>query len=174
MQRIYIVTGMLLSGISLEALAGPGAGTIVFGAGNINPVPGLSGVMLVLLGLLLALVAFKLFKNRSNHTAFLVAALGAGAVLSSAGGVKIISQADAGFSGIVAILPNKTMSIHPADSNAYYNEDEQPMKVLSISLPPTCGSPTRVAHPRAGELCAVGDLVEPDENCSIQCPARDL
>lgn len=156
---------VLLCTTAGEALAG--AGTIVFGAVNANPVPGMSGPILLILGFLLAFVAFKL-KHSGNHTAFLVAALSAATVLFTMGGMKVIKDVQAGLG--VAIVANTRMNIHPSNPNVYVNAGSSSISVLGISLVQDCQPPVAVSIAGAGPLCAVGMSVEPDANCSLQCP----
>lgn len=165
------MSGVALALCSTKALAGPG-GAIVFGA-NASAIPTIPGTMLVVLGLILAFIAFKVFANKSSgNTAFLVTALSSGAILSMAGGAKLIENADAGTVILpppilsTFIIPNTNMDINPG-VNIYRNNTGTPQKVLSITLPGTCPSPTAGGME---PLCTVGQTIAPLNSCSISCP----
>jgi len=92
MQYSFCALGLVLAS---SASAQPG-GTIVYGS-NATSVPTLSGGLLIVLAVVMAVVALRLLKSQSNaRLSSWVVAAGALALVSGLGGVKLISD---GFAG---------------------------------------------------------------------------
>lgn len=63
-----IATFAALTLCSTKAFAGPGG--IVFGPNAANSIPTIPGTMMVVLGLILAFIAFKILKEKSSSSTF--------------------------------------------------------------------------------------------------------
>lgn len=161
----------LLATLSSEALAG-GPGNIVFSSAS--TIPTLSGTMLVALGLILGFTAIKVMRNNShNNTAFLVAALSSGAILSTTSGIKVVSSVNASAVAAVPITKDVQIPLNPGD-NTYHNSSSQSVFVKNITPPGsfTCSTaalvppnPPGVPSPR----CTVGLTIAANDYCSLSC-----
>lgn len=89
---------LLLVGFSPATFAGVAGGQLIYGSNTLAPsaIPTLGGATLVILGLLLAVVAFRAIK--SNSPQLMSIGLVALAVTASYSGVTLIGEARAGGS----------------------------------------------------------------------------
>ncbi|MDZ7783842.1 MAG: midcut-by-XrtH protein [Halioglobus sp.] len=155
--------------LPLAAQAGIPGGSITFtpaAGATATPVPTLGGVMLLLLALLLAFVAFTHLR-RQRAKAMLVLCLAGGSLLSAAGGVTLIERASAGGDGIFFISNSQgeTLPIFPNTFNEYTNNTSVPMGVQSVELPSSnCPNGPVPA-------CTGGLELTPGEQCQIDCVA---
>ncbi len=85
--------------------------TVMYNSGNPVSVPTLSSSMLFILSALLVLVAFRIKKQNNSGTAMIIGTLSIIALLSSAGGIKLISDATAGGPSVTPILTGGSGSI---------------------------------------------------------------
>lgn len=100
-------------------------GTVTFTSAT--GVPTLSGTMLIVLSLLLFVVALKISRQKGHNTGkFFMLLIGASALISGTGGVKLLSDVHAGLA-TTTIVENTPYTI-PANSDAlYFNDSGQPL-----------------------------------------------
>ena len=166
--RTFTTGFALLAMLPLAAQAGLTSGSITFtpaAGAAATPVPTLGGVMLLLLALLLAFVAFTHLR-RQRAKAMLVLCLAGGSLLSAAGGVTLIERASAGGDGIFFISNSQgeTLPIFPNTFNEYTNDTSVPMGVQSVELPSS-----NCLNSPVPQACTGGLELAPGEECQIDC-----
>lgn len=161
-----VTTFIALIAMPLTASAGIPSGSITFApaaGAAATPVPTLGGVMLLLLALFLAFVAFTHLRQQRAKM-MLVLCLAGGSLMSGAGGVTLIERATAG--GEVFIIGNsqgQTLPIFPDEFNEYTNDAGVPMNVQSVQLPTPC------PNAPVPQVCAGGLELAQGEQCEIDC-----
>lgn len=178
---VFATITLLLS--SQSALAGTTpVGTINFSIpAGATPVPSLSATMLIVLSLLLFIVAYRVSKQKdSRNNEFFVTFIGLVALSSSIGGVKIISDVNAGVSvpeALTLTLTTDTTGSAPItgpSTNYYDNSFGVPATITSIDLLPnfSCNIPlTSLGKPAdlSAPVCEVGNVIPSDEQCQLRC-----
>jgi len=156
----------LLAMLPLAAQAGIPAGSITFtpaAGATATPVPTLGGVMLLLLALLLAFVAFTQLRQQRAKM-LLVLCLAGGSLLSATGGVTLIERATAGGETfIIANSQGETLPIFPGEFNEYTNDAGVTMNVQSVQLPTPC------PNGPVPQVCTAGLELADGEQCEIDC-----
>lgn len=151
-----------------DAFAGMGGGTIVYGP-PAESIPTLSGTMLIVLGLFLAVLAFRVLRNHSGGLplASIVALSIAG--LSGVSGVKLVQEAYA-VAGYSMSQPNGGSEFIgaigfevPVD-----NTSGRAQQIKSVTPQPSCAVGTVTQSP----ACAPGVIVQPSNSCYVRfdCP----
>ena len=114
-----IITSLLYF-LSSSSWAGNGGGTITYGPSAATPVPTLSGVMLIMLALLLAAIAFRILRQKDNHAGrmMVLSLLAVGTLASGLSGVKLIDNAYA--DPILEELTNPNGGTLVIDNNDIY------------------------------------------------------
>lgn len=143
-------------------------GTIIYGPGGPTNIPTLSGWMLILLGLLLAAVAYRVLRDRKAGYNALVALLGVSALLAAGSGIKLVDEARATIS-IPLDNPNGGSEIIAGDGyNVYENTSGIPQIIGLVQLPPICPFfPS--GNSSSPQECAAGLMMQPDDFCQIDC-----
>ncbi len=166
---------------SASSLAG-GGGTLVYAPvlnpASSNPIPTLSGTMLIVLSLLLVAIAFRISqKNQSNtFMTMLIGVLGTSAILSASGGIKIISDvyADSGTGNEFLIaLSSSTggqVSIPASSISIYENTSGVNQRITQINLTNNCPN-TDVGLIEGVSRCSVGAIVPTSMEglCYVNC-----
>ena len=119
--RLAVFTVLFLSSSSVFAAGG----TVTFTAANPTAVPTLSGWMLIVLSLLLFSVAVKVSRQKgsSNAGKFFLLLLGVGVLSSGTGGVKLITEVNAGGATLVTI--NTPFTILGNSSRSFLNDTDE-------------------------------------------------
>ncbi len=122
-----------LVGLFGSSSASAAAITVVFAPASIGGIPTLSGGMLLILSLLLAAVAFRIVKQHQSGTSMLLGIIGVTALMSGAGGVKLLSDAQAGI--IPTPLVGGSVTVDPASffNNFFINSTGVAQTINSVS-----------------------------------------
>jgi len=135
--KLFTSLGM----VSFASLASAGsAATITYGPGATS-VPTMGGTMLIALAVLLALVAFRLLKDRAHSGSSMVIAIAAVTALASgAGGVKLIADAHAN-SNVLEMDSESggVISIPEPGSWVISNPTDVDQSINKIDYAPGCG-----------------------------------
>lgn len=154
-----------------SAMAG-NVGTLVYApAAAPAAIPSLSGTMLIVLCLLLVAVSFRIAKQKNSGTNhFVIALLGAGALISAGGGMKLISDAHA-LTTHTMVAGGGSLPVFNNDLNTYSNRSGVDQVINSINLPPPNGTTCPNTNPPGPGLtrCNVNDTVVNGGSCSINC-----
>ena len=138
------------------------AGSITFAA-DATPVPTLSGVMLMIMALLLAVVGYRVLKQKDNNASrmMVLSLIGVGALVSGAGGIKLINDAYAGF-GHEVPAPGQYDIYGGGSVNTYNNTSSATLTVTAIGF-------------QQGYLCngscAVDATIADGSSCDLTCIA---
>ena len=157
--------------LPFSAFAGS-VGTITFAPVDPSAIPTLSSTMLIVLSVLLMMVAFRVSKQKSSKK-FLIALFGASVLIASTGGVKLVSDLQAG--GATITMPEgQTFTLFSGFANRFDNSTNVPQRVISISgLPsPNCPNfPDTLNRVNIGPDCSVGLILQPSSAnvCKIDC-----
>ena len=146
------------------------AGTLVYApvapATAASSVPSLTGSMLIVMSLLLAAVAYRMFRQGgSNGSKFLLLLLGGGILVSGASGVKLISDAYAAVSHSLGNPAGGVEPISSGDNNIYTNTSGVDLRIQSVTPPAGCPNPVSASR------CDAGDVLLNTEQCSVECTA---
>jgi hypothetical protein len=116
--KLAVFVVLVLSSSSVFAAGG----TVIFSAASPTAVPTLSGWMLIVLSLLLFAVAVKVSRQKgsSNAGKFFLLLLGVGVLSSGTGGVKLVTDVNAGGAPIIAI---NTPYIIPENGNRFFSNE---------------------------------------------------
>ncbi|GAA0414982.1 hypothetical protein GCM10009133_24230 [Cocleimonas flava] len=171
---IFLISTITTSSV----LAGTtGGGSITFSLASPTAVPSLSGTMLIVLSLLLFVVAFKVTRQKgSNANKFFVMLIGVSAFGFGGSGIKLVSDAKAGFANTPIITFNTPIALE--NYQAYHFEN---------SLTPTQTINILSAGPYEGSICDYYSTIEPvgvldcmstpslspGEICGIGCRSLD-
>jgi hypothetical protein len=160
---VGLATIPALLAVTSDAFAGvpAGGGTIVYGP-LAESIPTLSGTMLIVLGLFLSVLAYRVLRTTSGGRplASLVAVSIAG--FAGVSGTKIIQDTYAvGYS----MSQPGGGSIHIIDGNEYpvLNATGRKQQINSVTPDSSCVVGT-VSIPPA---CAPGTVVQPDASCNV-------
>jgi len=163
-KRIVLFSSLLfLSGSVFAA----NHGTIIYGPGGPTNIPTLSGMMLILLGLLLAAVAFRVMRKQKATYNALVTILGVSAVLVAGSGIKLVDEAWATIS-VPLDNPNGGIEIIAGDNyNVYENASGIPQTIGLVKLPPVC--PFFPMGETSFPECTGGMVLQPGDFCEVDC-----
>ena len=164
-KRMIPLAGLLtLMAVATEAFAGtPPGGVITYGPPAAQSIPALSDLMLVVLGLFLAVIAFRILRTHPGGTP--LASLAALAIvgLSSVPGVKFIEGAYA--------IPAFSMTSPSGGTIEVFTNTEVPVSngtgvVQQIKgIQPNNNCTTLI--PNASPECTEGSIVQPAAACYI-------
>jgi len=134
-----------------------------------TPVPTLSGMMLIVLALLLAAVAYRILRQKENNASrmMVLSLLTVGALASGLGGVTLINDAYASIPGpnptVVDLTdPNgNTVGIH-SGTKSYINKTGEVTEILERSLEDFC-----IFRPIINQ-CTIGKQLAVDEVCDLK------
>ncbi len=155
---------------SATAHAGASVGGLVYApaAAGSTPsgVPTLSGSLLIVLSLLLATLALRMFRKQGGKLLLLL--LGGGALAAGSGGVKLISDAIAATTHQLSNPAGGTATVDGATDNIYVNSSGVRLRITLVQLNnlgegggcPNNPSPTR---------CEPGNELDNGEQCNIDC-----
>ncbi len=131
---VFAVLGLLGADI---ASAGTGVGSIVYAPLQASPVPTLSGWMLAIMGLLIAVMAFRVMraKNIGGRTASLVSA--AIIALGAAAGNELVTESKAALAFFVQLdLAGGGQAFLVPGQNEYRNTSGVPQRITGITISP--------------------------------------
>lgn len=162
LRRMHIpLLGLAGIGLSSNVFAGSSVGSIVYGSGA-SAVPALGGSALIVLAILLAVIAFRILRTQQHRGVNLVVALTAiAAVASGAGGVRLVSDANAVAVGVVNMTSESggTVQLFPGP-NEVTNVTSVPLTILEIQLVNGCVIADRLNGGNGG----AGDAVDIQAN----------
>lgn len=137
-------------------------GTLVYGP-EVSPVPGLNGVMLLVLALLVFAVAFRVLRRRTSGPLLSILAAALVTALFSIAGGQVISDSDAIQPAYELSNPSGgSAPIYGGINNLYQNTSGVAQLILGIN-----GSMSGCYKPAS--TCFEGVMLEPGESCNIQC-----
>ncbi len=162
---------LLLAGFSPAAFAGIPGGQLIYGANALAPtaIPTLGGVTLVILGLLLAVVAFRSIKT--NGQQLMSIGFIALAITASYSGVELVREAKAADLPIPLDNPaGGNVQFSGVNYNIFNNTTTVMLQVQSVTtdLAACDAYPTGNAFPEGPE-CAAGIGLAAGESCVIDC-----
>ncbi|MBB6519946.1 midcut-by-XrtH protein [Pseudoteredinibacter isoporae] len=142
---------------------------IVIGA-PVQEVPVLGAPLLVLLGGVLAYVAYK-FKSLGRgklHTGLMT--FGALTLIATGSGISLIEKgvASGTLVGITA-TGDTSYTINASDINTFQNNTGITLEVKSIQLPGTCTNADLAVPPANTVKCAVNLSIQATHSCYIRC-----
>ena len=168
----FLKTGLLLLASlgSTSAFAGTNVTVIYQPAHGAVSAPTLSGVMLLVLGLLLAAVAIRMLKQHQSGMTMLVGVFAVAGLMSGATGISLMSDANA------VAIPNNEMSsptggqvsdgsVGNGSSHDFENTSGVALRITDISVDSiafSCG-------PAAANGCVIGNTYQPAEVCALVC-----
>ena len=158
---IHIVPTLAFMLSGADAIAGMGVGTIVYGPVP-QSIPALSGSMLVVLGLLFAVLAFRVLRAHSASKPLAsIVAVGV-LVLGAASGNQLIQNAWATPSGFTnpsgGVINVISSGEHPLN-----NSSGQTQRIISVT-----GLNFHISVPTTGQpQCTVGLTVQNNSTCYI-------
>jgi len=163
-KRVGLATTLALLASTSDAFAGMGGGTIVYGPPT-ESIPTLSGTMLIVLGMLLAVVAFRVLRNYpgGRPLASIVALSIAG--LSGVSGIKVMQEAYAGAS--YPMTQTNGGSVHVNTSGVDVpvdNTSGRTQQIKSVKPDSNCSVGTVTPPP----ACAPGVIVQPANSCNVR------
>ena len=157
---------LMLSAFSSVAIAQTQEGALVYGPGvEASSVPGLSGVMTLVLALLIFAVTFRVIKRRTSGP--LLSILGASLVagLFSVNGGQLISDAYALAFTPLSNPNGGTVPIVGNAMNRYKNTSDVAQIISSMTLPSECPNfPEFTAN-----NCSENLSLAPSDSCEIDC-----
>ena len=159
---IHIVPTLAFMLSGADAIAGMGGGTIVYGPLP-QSIPTLSGSMLVVLGLLFAVLAFRVLRAHSASKPLAsIVAVGV-LVLGAASGNKLIQNAQATIGFAFSNPSGGVVNVTFLGESPVSNNSGQPQRVISVTANSgSIDSPTS-QQPR----CTVGLTVQNSSSCYI-------
>lgn len=131
---------LLLAGTSLSAnvFAGTAVGSVVYGSGA-SAVPTLGGSALIVLAILLAVIAFRILRTQQHKGVNLVVALTAiAAVASGAGGIRLVSDANAMVTAVNMTSESGGTVFLSIGPNEVTNVTDVPLSIQQIEVVPGC------------------------------------
>ncbi len=138
-QKVVVKLSAVSALFLLPFSAFAGSGTIVFGPVDPSAIPTLSSTMLIVLSVLLVLVAFRVSKQKGSGK-LLVTLLGASVLMASTGGIKLVSDLEAGGATPIQNPEGQTFDLFSGNRHSFRNTSDVLMKVLEINLPTTCNN----------------------------------
>lgn len=168
---VGVSTSIFLLSFSSLVLAGTSGGQLIYGSGLApSSIPTMSGLMLVVLALILATVAFRVL--RKNGKQYLsVGILGLAALFSGYSGTALISQAHASSATYLMGSPSGgTIEFSPDWLNIFENTSGNQLQIISFSF--NEGMCTN--FPNGGEYvegpeCYPGLGIAAGDSCVIDC-----
>ncbi|GAA0409042.1 hypothetical protein GCM10009133_16980 [Cocleimonas flava] len=164
-----ITLSLLLIAVPSSVFAGDASLPVINFAlpAGATAVPSLSGTMLVILSLLLFVVALKISKQKNANTGkFFVTLIGVTAIVSGSGGIKMISEVNAGNDAVFINIPeNITRTLDTYTPYTFKNTNAQ---ALTITLEENDYSCISLDGGATLPLCNDGSLA-PDSSCGIVC-----
>ena len=160
-----IITSLLYF-LSSSVWAGGEAGIITYGPTTVTPVPTLSGVMLIVLALLLATIAFRILRQKENHAGrmMVLSLLAVGTLASGLGGIKLIDDAYADPLLLQLTNPNGgTIDIPNRDDYRVLNSTTVTTTILNIEINGSCG----IDEPAGNPECVGGLEIAAADSCFI-------
>ena len=187
--RHFLLNSILslgMGGFASLATAGtptPPSGVIITYGPVGTAVPTLSGSMLIALAVLLMLVAFRLLKDRpQSGTRAIIAVTAIAALVSAAGGVKLVADAQATGPSMDDPDGGSLEFSPPRDSQVYYypisNSTAIPLQIKAIQYAPDCRNQgPSIATFNGGQPlgdCSVSMIIGPQTtqefcNLSVSC-----
>lgn len=168
---IFRSTSMaLLFFISSSVWAGTSAtsGTLVY-APAATSVPTLSGMMLVILALLLATIAFRV-SRQTNHNSgrmMVLSLISIGALASGMGGIKLISDVNASGSASLIMVGGGSLPIEINQLNTFTNQTGIKQTIISVTFDSPSDCPAYPAG-NANE-CTQGKILADTQQCTVDC-----
>ena len=176
--KLIINLSTSLGMVSFSSLASAAA-VITYGPGATS-VPTMGGTMLIALAVLLALVAFRLLKDRPRAGSNMVIVIAAATALATgAGGIKLISEAQA-LTAPLDMSDSKGGVINVPGPGFWtiINSTDVPQQITNIQYDPGCSDGRLFLEPRVNVLngaepvtaCAVSTVLAPGEteSCELQ------
>jgi len=159
---------LLLAGFSPTTFAGVAGGQLSYGS-TPNAIPTLGGATLVILGLLLAVVAFRAIK--SNSPQLMSIGLVALAVTASYSGVTLIGEARAGDLTIPLNNPaGGTVQFFDGRYNEFNNTTNVILQIRSVTIDQgVCLDYPKGNIFKVSPECAAGIGLAAGEGCVIDC-----
>jgi hypothetical protein len=143
-------------------------GSITFTPVPPPTIPTLSGALLLSLGLLLAVMAWRGFRQRGSGLAS-VLLLSALALGTTAGGAGLLTRAVAGGAlTIVSLDEPSTFALEDAETNVITNASGVGQRVSALSLPGECPN-ADVAAGGADSACTLDSEIAAGNSCSVDC-----
>ncbi|MEM1114473.1 MAG: midcut-by-XrtH protein [Pseudomonadota bacterium] len=153
------------------AMAGQSGAIITFQPLGGVGVPALGAIPLIALASLLALVAFRLLKERrKGGTSAVVAAATCAALAAGSGGIVLIEGAQAGAAGrgtLTLGIDDQDSVIDISNSSGAYmivNGTELTQRISSIT---TDGGCIILRHGAGPPPCSIGTVLAPGESCNL-------
>ena len=175
----YIKTLSLLITLFSSSIAFAGGGGSME-HGPLTAAPTLSGTMLIILSLLLAAVAIRIMKQNTSGSVMLLGVIGVAALMSAGGGIKLISDVDAGNFNLSN--PNGGTINFGLGFHAFENTSGVPQQILGIELrncsfgdnidASTSALSTSTDEAEAIPFCQVSSILEESDICVLSCGGR--
>jgi len=158
---IHIAPALVFMLSGADAIAGMGVGTIVYGPVP-QSIPALSGSMLVVLGLLFAVLAFRVLRAHSASKPLAsIVAVGV-LVLGAASGNQLIQNAWATPSGFTN-PSGGVINVLSSGEHQLNNSSGQAQRIISVT-----GLNSRISVPTFGQpQCTAGLTVQNNSSCFI-------
>ena len=171
MKTIYISSLLLGLLVSTPSQAMPGSLTY-HPLSAATGVPTLSGIMLILLGLSLVIVAVRMLKQNTSGSAMLFGIIGVTALMSSGSGVKLLADAYATSALHVELHLAGGGTVHIDDGSVAFFENTSGVtqKISNIILPENC--PNR--NGSDPDACIVGLTLDLNDICFIDCSIPEI
>jgi hypothetical protein len=153
----------LLLASASDAFAGMGGGTIVYGP-PAESIPALSDAMLVVLGMLLAVLAYRVLRTYpgGRPLASLVALAIAG--FSAASGTQVIQEAYAVINFQMTQPSGGTVNINAFGGDVPVdNATGRVQQIKSVTPAPYCSTGAA-----SSPACAPGVTVQPESSCNVR------
>lgn len=145
-------------------------GTITYGPDANLAVPALSGWLLVVLGLLFGVIAFRVMRSRNMGTplAVLVALAVTGAGVTT--GTRLIADSEAAAMYIALDVPSGSTRPLEEGDRIYQNDTNVPQRIIDINLDPGCSTSASSYNPgipncKEGRL--LGQQGSPTDTCAL-------
>ncbi len=143
----------------------PGVGTITYSPDVQQAVPTLSGGMLIVLGLLFGVIAYRVIRQKQQgRTIAGIAAVGIMAA-GAATGVKLIDDSHAAVMAIPLDIPVGSQATINEGDMAYQNTTNVPQRIRSITYNQNCG-PSQ-SSPTYTPPCTVNLLIQSSGICGL-------
>lgn len=147
-------------------------GTMTYAPDPNLPVPTLSGGLLVVLGILFGVIAFRVMRSRNMGTPLAVLVAMAVTGTGVATGARLIADTEAAAMLIGLSVPGG--SIVPLDNYdaAYRNTTAVPQRIIAINPDPSCTPGSSFWSPPCTVGLLLGPLGSPTDTCGYNqgCP----
>ena len=161
--RVGLAATLALLAATSDAFAGMGGGTIVYGP-PAESIPTLSGTMLIVLGLFLSVLAYRVLRNSSGGQplASLVALSIAG--FAGVSGTNLIQEANATVSFEMLDGNGGTIPIYVFGSEVpVTNLTGRKQQIKSVTPQSFCS-----VGPANSPVCTPGAIVQPNASCNVR------